>query len=83
MTGEVTMIDLHKIAARLDNEEKLRLKYRAPAAADRKSDYTIRTDRLLDVAEDFGVLYVDRDGDPVWVRIEEAIEVLGNSEDDA
>ncbi|MEN6373052.1 MAG: hypothetical protein ABFD64_13690 [Armatimonadota bacterium] len=66
-------MDLGKIAARLDNEEKLWLKYRAPVGSDGKSE--IRKDRLLDVAEESDVLYVDRDGEPVWVRVDEVIEV--------
>jgi len=31
---------------------------------------------LLDVAEDCGILYVERDGEPAWVRVEEAIQVI-------
>ncbi|MEN6520654.1 MAG: hypothetical protein ABFD46_05820 [Armatimonadota bacterium] len=67
-------MDLRKIATRLDNEEKMWLKYRAPIGSGGKNE--IRKDRLLDVAEESDVLYVDRDGQPVWVRVDEVIEII-------
>jgi hypothetical protein len=69
-------VDLKQIAARLDNEEKLHLKYKTLAAVDGCNEWVIRTDRLLDVAEDREILYVERDGEPVWVHATEAIEVI-------
>lgn len=70
------MLELNDIAIRLDNEENLRLKYRSPVSAGNGVEWETRTDKLLDVAEESGVLYVERDGEPVWVKAEEAIEVV-------
>lgn len=72
-------MDLKKIAARLDDEENLWLKYRTPVGVDGKDEWVIRKDRLLDVAEDSNVLYVDQDGQPVWVRVDEVVEVITNN----
>ena len=69
-------MNLREIAARLENEEKLRLRYRAPAANGGQAGWVVRTDPLLDVAEDRGILYVDRDGEPAWVRFDEVIDVM-------
>ncbi len=67
-------MDLKKIALRLDNNERLALKYRLTTTDGRTEE--IRTDRLLDVAEDGGLLYVERNGVPVYVKIDEAIELI-------
>lgn len=72
----VKMLELKEIAARLDNDERLRLTYRVHAIGRREIEWEVRTDRLLDVAEDTGVFYVDRSGVPVWVKLDEVIEVL-------
>lgn len=69
-------MDLKKIAVKLDNEEKLELKYKALVSVDGKTEWVIRTGRLLDVAEDSNILYVDKDGEPIWVRADEVIEVI-------
>ena len=68
-------MDLAGIAARLEAEEKLMLKYRVQVAQGDHVDWVVRTDRLLDVAEDRGILYVELDGSPVWIDKAEAIEV--------
>lgn len=70
------MVNLAEIAARLDEDEKLLLKYRVLVPSDGENDWEIRTDRLLDVSAESGVLYVQCDGVPVWVALEEAVEVL-------
>lgn len=73
---EVTDLDLKKIAARLDDEEKLSLKYRFLVSDGEETEWVVRTDRLLDVAEDSNILYVDHDGEPVWVQLDEALELI-------
>ncbi len=70
------ILDLDEIAVRLDDEEKLLLKYRVREIVADEVDWVVRTDRLLDVAEDRGILYVERDGEPMWVTIDEAMDVL-------
>ncbi|MDH7602128.1 MAG: hypothetical protein QHI38_08265 [Armatimonadota bacterium] len=76
------MIDLKEIAARLDAEEKMRLKYRFPVSLpDGDVRYEIREDRLLDVAEDARILYVSRGGEVIWVKLEEAIEIVPDTGD--
>jgi hypothetical protein len=74
------MVDLKAIAARLDDDKKLILKYRTLVATDGRADWVVRIDPLLDVAEDRGILYVDCDGEPIWVRMEEVIEVLDETD---
>lgn len=69
-------VDLRTIAARLEDDEKLALKYRALTTEEGRVEWVVRTDRLLDVSEDRQILYVDRDGTPVWVRVDEVVEVL-------
>ena len=70
------MVNLMEIAARLDENEKLMLKYRMPVGAGGGMQWVVRVDRLLDVAEDRGLVYVERDGEPAWVAVDEALEVL-------
>ncbi|MGQ9456233.1 MAG: hypothetical protein ACUVRS_01135 [Armatimonadota bacterium] len=75
------MIDLRNIAARLDAEEKLRLRYRFPVSSPEGGiRYEEREDRLLDVAEDACILYVSHAGEVLWVKLEEAIEVIPDAE---
>lgn len=70
------MVDLSDIAARLDRDEKLTLKYRVPVrSADGEVEYEVRAGRLLDVAETAQILYVSHEGQVIWVKLEEAIEV--------
>ena len=73
-------MDLREIADRLDSEEKLKLMYHSPVKAGSHLSGVVRTDRLLDVEEDRGILFVDRDGQPAWVKIEEAIEIISDYE---
>ncbi len=70
------MVDLSEITARLDNDEKLNLKYRVPVrSANGDVGYEVRTGRLLDVAEGPRLLYVSHGEQVIWVKQDEAIEV--------
>ena len=71
----VAMVELSEIAARLGDEQKLKLKYRNLITVNGRAKWVVRTDRLLDVDEEQGILYVERDGQPAWVKVEEAIRV--------
>lgn len=69
--------DLFDLAIRLENDEKLRLRYRLPVGtSDGGMHHEERVDPLLDVAEDTGVLFVSHEGDIMKVWATEAIEVL-------
>jgi hypothetical protein len=70
------MVNLLEIAARLDEDERLMLKYRMPVGAEGQVQWVVRVDRLLDVAEERGIVYVERDGEPAWVAVDEALEVM-------
>jgi hypothetical protein len=71
------LIDLSDIAARLDADEKLKLTYRFPVSSGSGSViYETRTAKLLDVAEDCSLFYVRHEGEVIWVKVEEALEVL-------
>lgn len=70
------MVDLLEIAARLDDDERLMLRYRMPVGAGGKMQWVVRVDKLLDVAEERGLVYVERDGEPTWVTADEVIEVM-------
>ncbi len=70
------MLDLEEIAARLEDDERLMLRYRVRVVSGEESEWVVRCDPLLDVAEDRGILFVKRDGEPVYVLLDEAIEVL-------
>ncbi len=71
------MLDLSDIAARLDADQKLKLTYRFPVSSGSGSVcYETRTARLLDVSEESNVLYVRHEDEVIWVKMEEAIEVL-------
>lgn len=71
------MIDLSDIAARLDADEKLKLTYRFPVSSGTGAvSYETRTAKLLDVAEESSLLYVRHEGEIIWVKMEEALEVL-------
>lgn len=69
-------MDLKKIAVRLDDEERLELRYKTLVTVDGRNEWVLRTGRLLDVAEDSNILYVDKDGEPVWVRVDEVVEII-------
>jgi hypothetical protein len=73
---EEELIDLSNIAARLDADEKLMLTYRFPVrSADGDVIFEKRRGRLLDVAEEAGLLYVSQEGEVIWIKIEEVVEV--------
>ena len=75
------MVDLLRIAERLDSDERLRLKYRFPVrAADGQVDYEVREGRLLDVAEEAKLLYVSHNGEVIWVKVEEVIEIVAGGD---
>jgi hypothetical protein len=72
-------MDLLKIAEQLDAEEKLKLKYKCfVKGGDAESQsQVVRVDKLLDVEPEQGVLFVSfGDRDVIWIRVQEAIEVL-------
>ena len=74
---EGELIDLSGIAERLDAEENLKLSYRFPIhSAGGQVSYETRVGKVLDVAEEAGLLYVSHEDDVIWVKLEEAIEVL-------
>ena len=75
--------DLDDLALRLEDEEKLNLRYRWPVKVqgDGSTQYEEHIGPLLDVSEETGVLFVSQDGKAMVVRLEEAIEVLPASEE--
>lgn len=73
------MIDISDIAARLDADEKFKLTYRFPVRAkDGQVEYEKRQGRLLDVAVEAKLLYVSHNGDVIWVKLEEALELIAD-----
>ena len=75
------MIDLSDIAARLDAEERLKLTYRFPVSVGGGTvRYETRTARLLDVEEESNLLYVRHEGEVIWVKIDEALEVMPDAQ---
>ncbi len=79
---EDDLLDLSDIAARLDAEENLKLTYRFPVSSSSGDvKYETRTARLLDVAADENVLYVRHEGEVIWVKLNEAIEVLPDTQE--
>jgi len=76
------LIDLYDIAARLEADEKFRLKYRfAVSSADGEVDYETREGKLLDVAEDANLLYVSHRGEVLWVKLQEVIELTEDGDE--
>lgn len=70
------MLDLNEVAARLDADEKLSLKYRFPVSlANGQVEYETREGKLLDVAEDARLLYVSCNGEVIWVKEDEVIDI--------
>jgi hypothetical protein len=70
------LVDLAKVAARLDADEKLKLVYRFPvSSADGQVEHEVREGKLLDVAEDARLLYVLHNGDVIWVKVGEVVSV--------
>ena len=74
------MVDLSDIAARIDADEKLKLTYRFPVSSGSGSvKYETRTARLLDVAEESDLLYVRHEGEVIWIKVDEVLELLPES----
>ncbi len=72
-------MDLANVAARLDADEKLKLTYRFPVSASNGTvKYEVRTAKLLDVAVDSDLLYVNHDDEVIWIKLDEAIEVVAD-----
>lgn len=72
-------MNLVEIAERLDQEEKLKLKYKClvKTGSGSTSAQVVRIDKLLDVEPDSGMLFVSFcDRDVIWVRVDEAIEAM-------
>ena len=72
-------MDLVEIGERLDADEQLKLRYRCftKTANGEPHGNVVRVDKLLDVEPERGTLFVSfADSDVIWVRVEEAIEVL-------
>lgn len=75
------MISLYDVAARLEADERLKLKYRFPVrSADGSISYEVREGKLLDVAEESSLLYVSHKGEVIWVKQDEVIEVAPNGD---
>lgn len=75
--GEDNLIDLSDIAARLDADERLKLTYRFPVSKGGGAvTYETRTAKLLDVEADSDLLYVRHEGEVIWVKADEALEVM-------
>ena len=70
------MVDLSKVAARLEADEELKLVYRFPvSSADGQVEHEVREGKLLDVAEEAKLLYVSHNGDVIWVKVDEVVSV--------
>jgi len=71
------VVDLVEIAARLDAEEQFTVKYRFPVRiAGGHVKHETREDKLLDVAEEAGLIYVSHHGEILWIKLEEVLEVI-------
>lgn len=72
------MVDLADIAARLDAEERLKVRYKLPERGSYGGGETRleRVGKLLDVEEDSRRLFVSQENSVIWIKAEEAIEVL-------
>lgn len=69
-------MDLTDVAARLDAEERLKLTYRFPVSlGDGTVRYEMRTAKLLDVAVESNLLYVNHDDEVIWVKMDEAVDI--------
>jgi hypothetical protein len=70
------LVDLTEVAARLDADEKLAVKYRFPVSSGNGHvDYHIREGNVLDVAEESQRLYVSHNGDVIWINADEVIAI--------
>jgi hypothetical protein len=72
------MLDLAKVALRLDDEEKLKVRYRFPQRTNGETTWMVRCSKLLDVEQEGGRLFVSQDGSVVWIDLSEAIEILSD-----
>lgn len=71
------MVDLVKVAARLEAEEKFTVNYRFPVrTVDGEVTHEVRQGKLLDVAEDAGLLYISYQGEVIWIKQEEVMELM-------
>jgi hypothetical protein len=71
------VVDLVKVAARLEAEEKFTVKYRfLVRPADGEVTHEVRQGKLLDVAEDAGLLYISYQGEVIWIKQEEVMELM-------
>lgn len=69
-------MDLSNVAARLDADERLKLTYRFPVSSGRGTvRYEVRTAKLLDVAVQSSLLYVNHDDEVIWIKLDEVIEL--------
>lgn len=69
-------MDLANVAAMLDADERLKLTYRFPVSSGNGSvNYEVRTAKLLDVAIESNLLYVNHEDEVIWIKLDEAIEV--------
>ena len=70
------MVDLSDVAARLDADERLTVKYRFRVrSASGQVEHKVRTGKLLDVAEEARLLYVSHEGEILWIKEREVVEV--------
>jgi hypothetical protein len=71
------VVDLANIAARLDADEKFRVKYQFPVrSADGQVTHEVREGSLMDVAEHTGTIWVSCEGQPIWVKNDEILEII-------
>ena len=69
-------MDLTEVAARLDADEKLAVKYRFPvSSANGTVEYQTREGNVLDVAEESQRLYVSHNGDVIWIKADEVVSI--------
>lgn len=72
-------MDLANVAARLDADENLKLTYRFPVSSSTGTvKYEVRTAKLLDVAVDSDLLYVNHEDEVIWIKLDEAIEITAD-----
>lgn len=75
------MLDISNIAERLDSDEKLELTYRLPVKTPGgRTEFDMRTGRILDVAEEAKLFYVESDNGVIWVKLEEAVEIRSGAD---
>lgn len=69
-------MDLSEVAARLDADEKLSVKYKFPVSSGNGNvEYQTHEGNLLDVAEETQRLYVSHNGDVIWIKFDEVVEI--------